>query len=61
MSDEKKWNVPSAIAFVGALIVGATMVVVGIIHKDAASVTQGSLVLTIAGGIAAPQPVRGDR
>lgn len=57
----KQWNVPSAIAFCGALVVGATMLVLGVLHKDADLTSQGGLVLVIAGGIAAPQPWEKDK
>lgn len=60
-NEEKKWNVPSAIAFVGALITGATMLIVGAVQKDAALVTQGVLVVGVAVGIAVPQPMVGEK
>lgn len=59
--DERKWNVPSAIAFVGALLVGAGMLVAASVHKDSALGAQGATVLLVALGIAAPQPMVGDK
>lgn len=54
MSDEKRWNVPSTIAFGLALVAGVVLCALG-------RVVEGVSVLAIAGGIAAPQPLVGDK
>jgi hypothetical protein len=54
MENEKVWNIPSAIAFGLALVAGVVLCCMG-------HVTEGVSVLAIAGGIAAPQPLVGDR
>ena len=54
MSDEQKvWNMPSAVAFGLALVAGVVLCCMG-------HLVEGVSVLAIAGGIAAPQPLRHD-
>jgi hypothetical protein len=54
MNEEKVWNMPSAVAFGLALVAGVVLCCMG-------HVAEGVSVLAIAGGIAAPQPLVGDK
>jgi len=60
-NEEKQWNMPSAVAFVGALVAGVVMLIMGAAQKDSALTAQGVGALVLAAGIAAPTPWVGDK
>lgn len=53
--NERVWNTHSLVAFIAALLAGATLIALG--HGD-----QGGVLIAFAVGIAVlPQPIRGDK